>query len=332
MKSYLLANSFLAFAGQLKLHLAKLCLEIGRSLAHLGPALALGNDLLGLVVESNHELHHPLSLPDGAELIVIRVTVLLQKVFLDQTGNVEGNLVRVRQGTLANKLHNLLEFVRVRQKLLDAITQSGELGEVLFVVFIEDASVLAVRQAGVNRGEMLALGKLLVQTPEDLYDSEGGRADGVGEITTGWRDGTDNGDTALAVGRAESLDTASTLVEGGKLGTEVGGETLISRHFSETTRQLTKSLSPSRGRVGHHGDVETLITEVFGNSNSGVDGSLTGSDGHVGGIGNEGRALHNRLFAAVDVDCELGEILEDFGHFVSAFTTTGVSMYAANYG
>jgi hypothetical protein len=275
-------------------------------------------------VVADHELHHPLRLPHGAELVVVGVTVLLEEVLLDEGGNIQGDLVRVRQGTLSDKLHDLVQLLGIGQQLLDALSESGEFGVLLLVILVQDVGVLAVRQTGVDRREVLSLGELLVETPEHLDDTESGRGDGIGEITTGRADGTDDAHTAVTLRRSEGLDASSALVEGGELGTEVSGETLVSRHLSETTRKLTKSLSPTGGRVSHHGDVETLVTEVLGNSDTGVDGGLTGCDGHVGGVGDEGRSLHDGLLSAIDIDRELGEILQDFSHLVSSLTAADV--------
>lgn len=50
---------------------------------------------------------------------------------------------------------------------------------------IEDLENTPVRDEPVNGWEVLPLGKLLVQAPEHLYDTQGSRSDRVGEVTTG---------------------------------------------------------------------------------------------------------------------------------------------------
>ena len=45
-------------------------------------------------------------------------------------------------------------------------------------------------------------------------------------------------------------------------------EDLTSWHLSQSPRDLPKSLSPTRGRVGHHTDVVTHVSEVFRQSDS----------------------------------------------------------------
>mmetsp|Transcript_12120 Transcript_12120/g.26211 ORF Transcript_12120/g.26211 Transcript_12120/m.26211 type:complete len:211 (+) Transcript_12120:363-995(+) len=177
---------------------------------------------------------------------------------------------------------------------------------------------------------MLTLGKLLVKTPEDLNNGKRGGGDGIREITTGGRDGTDNSYGTLTLGRAETGDTASTLVEGGKTSTKIGGVTGIGRHFSQTSGNLTQSLGPTGGGVSHHGNVHALITEVLGEGDTGVNGGLTGSDGHVGSVGNESGTLHDTNLAVLagvgvgDGHGKLGEITKDFRHFVTTLTASDV--------
>ena len=65
---------------------------------------------------------------------------------------------------------------------------------------------------------MLALGEFLVQAPEDLYDRKCGGGNGVGKVTAGGRDGTDDGHGAFPVWGAEAFDAACALVELGELG------------------------------------------------------------------------------------------------------------------
>lgn len=107
---------------------------------------------------------------------------------------------------------------------------------------------------------------------------------------------------------AETNHLSSALVETGKFRPEVCRITGIGRHLSQTTRNFTKSLCPTRRRVSHHGDVGSLVTEIFGKRDSSIDGGFTGSDRHIRGVCNERRALHNRFLTATDFHCELREL------------------------
>mmetsp|Transcript_125902 Transcript_125902/g.187926 ORF Transcript_125902/g.187926 Transcript_125902/m.187926 type:complete len:462 (-) Transcript_125902:85-1470(-) len=184
--------------------------------------------------------------------------------------------------------------------------------------------VLGVGDEPVDRGEMLALGELLVETPEHLHDTEGGCAHRVGEISAGRRHSTHDGDGASALGVAEALDLASALVEGRQTRRKVRRVPLIGRHLSETTRDLTKGLSPARGGVGHHRHVHAHVTHVLGEGDAGVDGSLSGSHRHVGRVGDQGGTLHDGVHLAVLLHSELGKVHEHLSHLVSALAASDV--------
>ena len=171
---------------------------------------------------------------------------------------------------------------------------------------------------------MLTLGQLLVQSPEDGHNGERGRGDRIGEITTWWGDSTDDGDGTGTVGGAQASHVTGTLVELGEGGTKISGETGIGGHLSETTRDFSEGLGPTRSGVSHHSDVLTLISEVLGKGDTGVDGSLTSGDRHVGRVGDEAGTLHDIVLGAVDVDLELGEVIQHLSHLVATLTASDV--------
>lgn len=56
--------------------------------------------------------------------------------------------------------------------------------------------------------------KPIPRWPTYLHDAESGRGNGIREVTTGWGDGTDDGDGALALlWPSEATHAACTLVE-----------------------------------------------------------------------------------------------------------------------
>lgn len=171
--TYLLRHLLLTVTGQLEFHLPQLSLNLARRLANFTPAVTLRDRLLRLVVEAHHTLHHPVSFPHGAELVVVRVSVLLQEVLLDQCGDVQSDLVRVAKRRLTDQLHDLVQIFRSRKQLLDTAGKPGVFRVVFLVVLLERGGVFTVRLTGVDGREMLALSQFLVQTPEDLHDTQG---------------------------------------------------------------------------------------------------------------------------------------------------------------
>eukprot|EP00053_Salpingoeca_punica_P023409 m.9950 g.9950 ORF g.9950 m.9950 type:complete len:683 (-) comp5100_c0_seq1:47-2095(-) len=276
------------------------------------------------VIEANHVAEHQHRLVERAEAIVVGIAVLLQEVVLDDLGHLKCDLVRLGQRALADELHDLSQILLILENLTGLGAQGSEVGEVLLVEVIQSTHVLGVGDEPVDGGEVLALGQLLVKAPEHLYDTQGGGCDGVGEITAGRGHGTDDCDGALAGRAAHALDAAGALVERGEAGAQVGGVARVGRHLSETTGDLTQSLGPTRGGVGHHGHVVAHVAEVLGEGDAGVDRGLTGSDRHVGCVGDEGRALHDRLLAAVHLHLQTREVLEHLGHLVAALAAADV--------
>lgn len=69
---------------------------------------------------------------------------------------------------LSDELHDLSQVLLLLQDLLGLGAQRHELWEVLVVVFIQSTRVFAVADEPVDRGEVLPLGQLLIQTPEHL--------------------------------------------------------------------------------------------------------------------------------------------------------------------
>merc|ERR1719146_283062 len=143
-------------------------------------------------MEVGNDTHHANGLDDWALEVIVSETILLQEVFTNNLGNLQGNLLILRQRVLTDKLHNLLKVILLLQDLLELLLQEWVLRVELREVWLQNADVLGEGDVPVDRREVLPLGKLLVQTPEDLHDGEGGRCDRVGEVSTRRRDSADD--------------------------------------------------------------------------------------------------------------------------------------------
>lgn len=71
---------------------------------------------------------------------------------------------------LSNELHDLSQVLLLLQDLLGFGTQGHKLREVFVVILVQSASVFAVADQPVDRGEVLPLSQLLIQTPEHLRE------------------------------------------------------------------------------------------------------------------------------------------------------------------
>jgi len=110
----------------------------------------------------------------GAVEVVLRERVLLEEFVLDDLRSFENSLLIFREGVFSDQLHDFGELVFLLKDLLDSFTIGHELWVVLGVVLSENSIVVREGNVPVNTGEMLTLGKLLVQTPKDLYDRKSG--------------------------------------------------------------------------------------------------------------------------------------------------------------
>jgi hypothetical protein len=235
------------------------------------------------------------------------------------------NLLIFRQRVLTDQLHNLHEIGLNLENLREALLKRSIFRRVFSEERLEGLDVLGERDVPVDGREMLTLGKLLVQTPENLHDGERGRSDGICEITTGRGHGADDGDSANTGGGSEAFGAAGTLVERSKTSSQISWVTAIGGHFCQTTGDFTKGLGPTGGGVGHHRNVLTLVTEVLGDGDTGVNRSLTSGHGHVGSVGNQGGTLHNTFFLSVNLGHQLWEFHKYLSHFVTTLTATDVS-------
>mmetsp|Transcript_21765 Transcript_21765/g.47810 ORF Transcript_21765/g.47810 Transcript_21765/m.47810 type:complete len:441 (-) Transcript_21765:140-1462(-) len=172
---------------------------------------------------------------------------------------------------------------------------------------------------------MLALGQLLVQTPEDLHNTKGGCRDRIGEVATRGRHSPNDGDAPLASWAAQASHLTRTLVKGGETGAKICGVSAVCRHFCQATGNLTKGLGPTRCGVRHHTEVVALVTEVLRQRDTGVDGSLASCHGHVGGVRHQRCTLHDRLLRAVfKRHGESGEVHQHLSHLITALTASHV--------
>ena len=72
----------------------------------------------------------------------------------------------------SNKLHNLSQILLLLQDLLCFGSQGYKLSKVFVIIFIKGSSVFAVADEPVDRGEVLPLSQLLIQTPEHLREDK----------------------------------------------------------------------------------------------------------------------------------------------------------------
>lgn len=137
-------------------------------------------------MEPDEVPQHRARLVERTVTIILAHPVLLQKVVLQHPRHLQRDLVVLAQRALPHQLHDLGKIVLLLQNLLRLRAQVDEAGFGGLVVWLENFGVLGVGDVPVDGGEMFPLGEFLVETPEDLHDTERGGRDRVGEVTA-WR-------------------------------------------------------------------------------------------------------------------------------------------------
>ena len=147
----------------------------------------------------------------------------------------ENGLLIFGEGVLTDELDDFSQLIFVLEDLTELLSESHELWGLLLVMLGQGSIVVGEGDVPVDGWEMFSLGKFLIQSPEDRHDGEGGGGNWIGEISTWWGDGSDDSDRSLTVWRSKASDTSSSLVELGEGGSQIGWETRISGHLSETS-------------------------------------------------------------------------------------------------
>ena len=107
-------------------------------------------------------------------------------------------------------------------------------------VFAELLRVERVAVEPVDRREVALVGELRVEAPEDLRDAERVLRYRLGKVAARRRNGSDDGDGALAPVLAEAYRTARSFVEGSEARTEVGRVSLFAGHFFKASGRVPR--------------------------------------------------------------------------------------------
>jgi len=225
--------------------------------------LGLIEDLSALFIVGNNTFHHTNGLRERTKFIVIRESILLQELVFDDLSDLKSSLLILTKRIFTYKLHNFCQISLFLQDEFNGFFVRHEIGFSFTEIIEKHGIVVGIRDSPVDGWEMLSLGKLFVQSPEHLDDIKCGSGNWIREITTWWRHSTDDRDRTLSSWLSFTVNSTSSLVERGELRTQVSGETGICWHFSKTSRDLSESFGPTRGRISHHCNIETHISEVL---------------------------------------------------------------------
>ena len=113
---------------------------------------------------------------------------------------------------------------------------------------------------------------------------------------------------------------------------QIRGIALLAGHFLQPPRHFAKRLCPTGSGVRNHGNRMPLVTVVLRNRDAGINGSLPRRHRHIGGVGNQHRALHQRLSGARVG--QFRELPQHVGHLVAALAAADIDhqIYVAPLG
>jgi len=152
----------------------KVHLDLGHGELLLGGLLGVKNGADAAIVEKADSFHHADGLPEGAVVIVIGEGVLLEELILDNSCSLKNSFLIFREGVLTDELDDFGELIFGLEDLSELLTKSHELGLSLGVMLLEGVVIVGERDVPVDGREMLTLSKLLIQSPENGHDGEGG--------------------------------------------------------------------------------------------------------------------------------------------------------------
>jgi hypothetical protein len=113
--------------------------------------------LLALFVIGDNALHHADGLWKWAIVVIVRESVLLQELVLDELGDLEGSLLVLTQGVLSDELHDFDKIVLLLQDVLDSNFVSHEVRVSGIIIFLKSSIVVRIRNVPVDGWEMLSL-------------------------------------------------------------------------------------------------------------------------------------------------------------------------------
>ena len=114
-----------------------------------------------------------------------------------------------------------------------------------------------------------------------------------------------------------------SLIELCQTASQISRITFLTRHLFQTSRHLSKSLSPTGGGVSHQRYGIAHVTEILSYGNTCINRSLTGCNRHIRCVGDQYGSLHQGL-ACFRV-LQFRELVQYVGHLVSTLAASDVN-------
>ena len=252
--------------------------------------------------------------------------VLLQESLLDDVRGLQKHALSVGKSVGADELHDLLKLVLLLENAHGFFAHGGvvEFRHFLLPPGQNFRHVFAVRVVPVDGGEVAGRSKRFVESPESPDVASGVLRHGFREVAALGGNGAYYGNGAFPFLFAFALNySAGSLVELRQTAAEVSREAFLRGHFLKSSADLAQSFLPAGSGVRHDGHMVAHVAVIFRNRDPGVDAGFAGRNGHVGSVGDQDRALDQRI-SALGV-FEFREFLQDLRHLVAALATADVN-------
>ena len=206
----------------------------------------------------------------------------MQEVLAYRAGSLHLESVGRREGVHTDELDYFIERSFVgKQSHEPCAKRSPLIRDILVEPASERVGIEGIARQPVYRREVALICERRVESPEDLYYSEGRLGDGLRNIAAGRRNSAYDRERALASVRAEGNNTSRTLIELGKSAAEISGVALFAGHLFKSAGHLAQSLRPAGGRVRHEGDGIAHVSEIFRYRDARIYRRFTRGDGHI---------------------------------------------------
>ena len=273
------------------------------------------------VTDVHNEFEHEFLTFEWADSIDFVECILLENNEVDNLWFPECNVIIYRHTVVAEDVDLFLHLFTTEENSLHLVDHTNPVAldfsfDIFFKFRIFD--IFRVTIDRVYSRVAFAVGTVLfecVETTRNFFSTFSYR---LFQVTTSRRYSTDECDrTSSAI---FEIYITSAAIESTDDSREVHRERILTRQLFHTVWHLTKSLSPTRSRVGHEQHFQSHCAVVFSDSHSSVNRSFTRCNRHVRCVGDDDSTFHQ--FATSVWVFQFREFNEDFHNLVSTLTTS----------
>ena len=271
------------------------------------------------IADVHNEFEHKLLAFEWTNSVDFVESVLLEDNEVDNLWFPECNVIVNRYTVVAEDVDLLLYLFTTKEESLHLVDHTNPVAfdfsfDIFFKFRVFDIFRVAIDR--VNSRVAFAVGAVLfecVEATRNLFSTFSYR---LFQVTTRRRYSTDECNRTSST--IFEIYITSSAIESTDDSREVHRECILTWKLFHTVRHLTKSLCPTRCRVGHKKHFQSHSAIVFGDSHRSVNRSFTRCNRHVWCISDDDSTLHE--FATSVWVFQFRKLNEDFHNLVSTLT------------